>query len=400
MIGLVVALSMGGCPQPTDDSARAQPDGTPTHRVSTSVQGQGRIESSAASDTVEAGSTLTLFAIPSPGWRFVRWEGTATGTDALLVITPDKDLTLTAVFEAIPPPPPSDIDGDGIPDAGDNCPVTPNPDQADADGDGIGDACAPVFTMDFDGDGIDDSVDNCLLFANPDQADSDGDGIGDACELSFDFDGDGVDDSVDNCILFPNPDQADSDGDGIADACELSFDFDGDGVDDSVDNCILFPNPDQADSNGDGIGDGCAIDVPPPPSGATATIAAIYGNDVIELSDGSVWEVTFGFTLGWFRGDRVLIEGNRMINLDEVEEVSVSRLGTAILHDRIDSVSSSGEFLLLGGRTLWHIDTLDRFRVAIWLPIQRVVVAQASAFSYRIVRESNGQIVRATPTAP
>ena len=362
MIGLVVALSMGGCPQPTDDSARAQPDGTPTHRVSTSVQGQGRIESSAASDTVEAGSTLTLFAIPSPGWRFVRWEGTATGTDALLVITPDKDLTLTAVFEAIPPPPPSDIDGDGIPDAGDNCPVTPNPDQADADGDGIGDACAPVFTMDFDGDGIDDSVDNCLLFANPDQADSDGDGIGDACELSFDFDGDGVDDSVDNCILFPNPDQA--------------------------------------DSNGDGIGDGCAIDVPPPPSGATATIAAIYGNDVIELSDGSVWEVTFGFTLGWFRGDRVLIEGNRMINLDEVEEVSVSRLGTAILHDRIDSVSSSGEFLLLGGRTLWHIDTLDRFRVAIWLPIQRVVVAQASAFSYRIVRESNGQIVRATPTAP
>ncbi len=36
-----------------------------------------------------------------------------------------------------------DSDGDGIPDACDNCPAVPNPDQADADHDGIGDACDP-----------------------------------------------------------------------------------------------------------------------------------------------------------------------------------------------------------------------------------------------------------------
>ena len=36
---------------------------------------------------------------------------------------------------------PTDSDGDGIPDATDNCPLVPNPDQRDADGDGIGDAC-------------------------------------------------------------------------------------------------------------------------------------------------------------------------------------------------------------------------------------------------------------------
>jgi hypothetical protein len=41
-------------------------------------------------------------------------------------------------------PPEGDSDGDGIPDASDNCPSDPNPDQADLDGDGIGDACAPV----------------------------------------------------------------------------------------------------------------------------------------------------------------------------------------------------------------------------------------------------------------
>ncbi len=41
----------------------------------------------------------------------------------------------TAVFEA------SDTDGDGIPDATDNCPDVYNPGQGDSDGDGIGDCC-------------------------------------------------------------------------------------------------------------------------------------------------------------------------------------------------------------------------------------------------------------------
>jgi Thrombospondin type 3 repeat len=37
-----------------------------------------------------------------------------------------------------------DTDGDGIPDASDNCPTVGNPTQADKDGDGIGDACDPL----------------------------------------------------------------------------------------------------------------------------------------------------------------------------------------------------------------------------------------------------------------
>jgi hypothetical protein len=39
-----------------------------------------------------------------------------------------------------------DADGDGIPDAADNCPKAFNPDQADANGDGYGDPCDRVFT--------------------------------------------------------------------------------------------------------------------------------------------------------------------------------------------------------------------------------------------------------------
>jgi len=45
--------------------------------------------------------------------------------------------------EVIEPPPPSDADEDGVADALDNCPETPNADQLNTDGDTLGDACDP-----------------------------------------------------------------------------------------------------------------------------------------------------------------------------------------------------------------------------------------------------------------
>lgn len=59
----------------------------------------------------------------------------------------------------------SDRDGDGVPDATDNCPDVANPQQYDEDGDLLGDAC-----------------DNCPHVANHDQADGDGDGVGTVCD--------------------------------------------------------------------------------------------------------------------------------------------------------------------------------------------------------------------------
>ncbi len=83
--------------------------------------------------------------------------------------------------------PAGDCDGDGIPDAGDNCIDVPNPDQADVDYDGVGDACDTC--VDTDGDGFGDPgypqntcpPDDCPTVWNPEQRDSDGDGVAEIC---------------------------------------------------------------------------------------------------------------------------------------------------------------------------------------------------------------------------
>lgn len=139
----------------------------------------------------------------------------------------------------------ADTDNDGVGDACDNCLDDPNPEQDDSFGfangapcelatagctpDPTGDQCGDV-----DGDGVIDAQDNCPLVPNPEsdcdadpstadwQCDFDGDGIGDACQ---DSDGDGVWDSHDNCKLVANPVQTDQDGDGLGDSCEPTITF-------------------------------------------------------------------------------------------------------------------------------------------------------------------------------
>jgi hypothetical protein len=145
-----------------------------------------------------------------------------------------------------------DMDGDGVDNTGDNCPVLMNADQADLNSDGIGDVCG-----DIDTDTVLDADDNCPFNANQDQTDSDGDGLGDVCD--DDQDGDGIANSVDNCVSTINPEQGNIDNDSFGDVCD--DDMDGDTVLNEADNCPVLPNTNQADADLNGIGNVC--DAPP-----------------------------------------------------------------------------------------------------------------------------------------
>jgi len=82
---------------------------------------------------------------------------------------------------------PGDLDGDGVLDSADNCPMTPNKDQTDVDGNMIGDVCEGCLmlplrdTDDDDADNIRDPSDNCFGKAGM-LLDADGDGIGNPCD--------------------------------------------------------------------------------------------------------------------------------------------------------------------------------------------------------------------------
>lgn len=198
-----------------------------------------------------------------------------------------------------------DSDGDGIPDALDECPNEPGPRTTngcpDRDGDGVpdkDDRCpdqpGPAATQgcpDTDGDGFPDHLDECPTIPGTLQGcpDSDGDGIPDkddqcpdepgpaATKGCPDRDGDGVPDRFDDCPDEPGPAAnngcpvADRDNDGIPDindrcpdepgpaSTQGCPDRDGDGVPDIDDRCPDVPGPAETrgcpDSDGDGVPD-------------------------------------------------------------------------------------------------------------------------------------------------
>jgi FG-GAP repeat/Thrombospondin type 3 repeat/Bacterial TSP3 repeat len=115
----------------------------------------------------------------------------------------------------------SDVDGDGVMLAIDNCRDLGNPDQADADTDNIGDLC----DSDNDNDGVDD-VDDPFPLDGTEWEDTDNDGIGNNADTDDDNDGfsdvaelaGGSDPLNEFSVLIPD---GDLNNDGLVNAADL-----------------------------------------------------------------------------------------------------------------------------------------------------------------------------------
>ena len=107
-------------------------------------------------------------------------------------------------------PQPGDNDGDGVPDAEDNCPSDSNPSQLNGDGDAFGNAC----DTDKDDDTVLNHADNCPVVAN-------------TSGQAYDADGDGVGDVCDACSATGLGDRVDRSGCSIDQACPCAADGEG-----------------------------------------------------------------------------------------------------------------------------------------------------------------------------
>lgn len=182
--------------------------------------------------SLNLGAGLRWFAGDSFGFRLdARWITTEVGST--LAARQDNLEATAGILWTFGGQPPTDTDGDGVPDRRDNCPGTPAGAVVDLEG-------CPV---DSDGDGVPDGIDRCPETPAGIQVDSGG--------CSKDSDGDGVFDGPDKCPGTPGGATVDSSG--------CPKDSDGDGVFDGLDRCPDTPRGASVDGSGcpkDGDGDG------------------------------------------------------------------------------------------------------------------------------------------------
>ena len=81
----------------TEPEEEPEPPAKIKYQLKTSQVGEGTV--SPLPGQYEEGSTIQVQAQPASGWRFVRWQGDLTSTNAQTTITMNGNRTIQAVFE-------------------------------------------------------------------------------------------------------------------------------------------------------------------------------------------------------------------------------------------------------------------------------------------------------------
>jgi hypothetical protein len=219
-------------------------------------------------DTPTPTVTLTPSRTPTPT-RTPAATNTPTKTPTV-TRTPTSTLSPTPTATISP----ADFDGDGVPDAIDNCPTVSNPGQENTDalpidnGPAIPGDDVTVPSTDGLGDACDWDDDNDQL---PDILEAVGCGSGPTNQLNADTDGDGVLDGLE-CALGSDPNDAgskppavppgDGDGDGLPASIEAALgssdanpDTDGEGIRDGLELRGWGTSPVSRDTDVDGCED-------------------------------------------------------------------------------------------------------------------------------------------------
>ncbi len=72
-----------------------------TYTLTVDIEGEGEVAVDPEQDEYEEGTVVELTASPEEGWEFVEWTGDETGTDTIIEITMDSDMSITAHFEEL-----------------------------------------------------------------------------------------------------------------------------------------------------------------------------------------------------------------------------------------------------------------------------------------------------------
>ncbi len=259
---VTVARSFAAQPDPLDPTRDLPAADAPTAPVEALLG--ARFQTVGGLGLTLAGGRGLTDAPGSPAWRALLRLSYATPATAA---TPAPESELDG-----------DVDGDGVPDATDDCPDLAETVNGIRDTDGCpegvpvgtgasNDVVGPAATLaplaplpplvralDSDGDGLADEVDSCPQAPEDRDGYDDGDGCPDP-----DNDGDGVADTADRCPAAAEVPNGVEDGDGCPD---VGPDADGDGVEDRVDDCPLLPETLNGLRDEDGCPDGPPAGVP------------------------------------------------------------------------------------------------------------------------------------------